>query len=209
MNTTILVDSALRLADMDGADALSLRRLAAEHHVTPMALYWHFSDKEQLLLSIAERIHASAVTVTVTEHAWDESLVIALTAIVDAYRAHPAVTALASARLLETPSGLAVLEGLLAALDAGGFSAARAAETAVALHAAIAWTIPVQSGSSRLVRRYLDERSRGVAGAVAGLDRVLDAADVLLSLGSSESFYERSVGLLVAGVRVLRDGDDS
>src|ERR1041384_6560467 len=44
-----VVQRALALADADGLDALTIRRLATELSVTPMALYWHFRNKEELL----------------------------------------------------------------------------------------------------------------------------------------------------------------
>ena len=44
-----VVDRALELADTDGVEALTIRRLAQDLGVTPMALYWHFRSKEALL----------------------------------------------------------------------------------------------------------------------------------------------------------------
>src|SRR5215472_898193 len=51
-----VVDRALRLADADGLEALTIRKLAAELGVTPMALYWHFRSKDELLEGLAERV---------------------------------------------------------------------------------------------------------------------------------------------------------
>ena len=47
-----VVQRALALADADGLDALTIRRLATELGVTPMALYWHFRNKEELLAGL-------------------------------------------------------------------------------------------------------------------------------------------------------------
>ena len=44
-----LVEAAMALADREGLDALTIRRLAGEIGVTPMALYWHVKDKDELL----------------------------------------------------------------------------------------------------------------------------------------------------------------
>src|SRR5258707_15683849 len=51
-----VVDRALALADRAGVDALTIRRLATELGVTPMALYWHFRSKEELIAGVADRI---------------------------------------------------------------------------------------------------------------------------------------------------------
>src|SRR2546421_6573212 len=37
-----VTENALKLADADGLDALTIRKLAQHLGVTPMALYWHF-----------------------------------------------------------------------------------------------------------------------------------------------------------------------
>ena len=42
LSRSAVVDRALELADREGIDALTIRRLAAELGVTPMALYWDF-----------------------------------------------------------------------------------------------------------------------------------------------------------------------
>ena len=46
----------MEFADADGLEAVTIRRLAQDLGVTPMALYWHFADKDALLLAIAERL---------------------------------------------------------------------------------------------------------------------------------------------------------
>src|SRR5947209_14202358 len=51
-----VTESALKLADADGLDALTIRKLAQHLGVTPMALYWHFPSKEELLESVAEQV---------------------------------------------------------------------------------------------------------------------------------------------------------
>src|SRR5579862_2663509 len=51
-----VVDRALKLADAAGLDALTIRKLAQDLGVTPMALYWHFRSKEDLLEGMAERV---------------------------------------------------------------------------------------------------------------------------------------------------------
>ena len=51
-----VTESALKLADADGLDALTIRKLAQHLGVTPMALYWHFRSKEDLLEGVAEQV---------------------------------------------------------------------------------------------------------------------------------------------------------
>ena len=51
-----MTERALELADADGLDALTIRKLAQQLGVTPMALYWHFRSKEDLLEGVAEQV---------------------------------------------------------------------------------------------------------------------------------------------------------
>src|SRR5579864_9075517 len=44
-----IVDAAVRVADADGLDAVSMGRVAAELGTAPMSLYRHVSAKEELL----------------------------------------------------------------------------------------------------------------------------------------------------------------
>jgi AcrR family transcriptional regulator len=49
-----IVSRALELGDAEGLDAVSLRRLATEFEVTPMALYRHVRDKQDLVNAMTE-----------------------------------------------------------------------------------------------------------------------------------------------------------
>jgi AcrR family transcriptional regulator len=48
--------AALRIADAEGLDAVSIRRLAAELDARPMSLYDHFASKNDLLDSMMEEV---------------------------------------------------------------------------------------------------------------------------------------------------------
>ena len=49
-----IVSRALKIGEAEGLDAVSLRRLASEFGVTPMALYRHVRDKQDLINAMAE-----------------------------------------------------------------------------------------------------------------------------------------------------------
>src|SRR5580704_14285830 len=50
-----IVDRALEIADAEGRDAITIRRLAQDFGVTPMALYWHVANKDELLAAMGDR----------------------------------------------------------------------------------------------------------------------------------------------------------
>ncbi len=51
-----VVDAATAILDNYGIADLTMRRLGRELNVSPGALYWHFSNKQQLLGAVADRI---------------------------------------------------------------------------------------------------------------------------------------------------------
>lgn len=62
-----IVDVAVELAQRDGLDALTMRRLADELGVTPMAAYRHVAGKDDLLQAMAERIWEELLSLPVDE----------------------------------------------------------------------------------------------------------------------------------------------
>lgn len=51
-----VVDAATAILDSYGIADLTMRRLARELNVSPGALYWHFTNKQELLGAVADRI---------------------------------------------------------------------------------------------------------------------------------------------------------
>lgn len=55
-----IVDAAIVVADADGADAVSMRRIAQVLRSGPMSLYWHVASKEHLLDLMLDALVAEA-----------------------------------------------------------------------------------------------------------------------------------------------------
>jgi TetR/AcrR family transcriptional regulator, tetracycline repressor protein len=118
-----VVDRALALADELGLDALTIRKLATELGVTPMALYWHFRGKEELIAGLADRIW-SEIDVTVDPAApWTEQIRGVFESLLAIMRAHPAAPALFMRveDKLHSESSLRVTEVVLEVLSRAGF----------------------------------------------------------------------------------------
>ncbi|HVH65102.1 MAG TPA: TetR/AcrR family transcriptional regulator [Candidatus Acidoferrum sp.] len=56
LTRAVIVARALELGTKEGLDAVSLRRLASEFGVTPMALYRHVRDKQDLVNAMTEAV---------------------------------------------------------------------------------------------------------------------------------------------------------
>ncbi|TMR37220.1 TetR/AcrR family transcriptional regulator, partial [Nonomuraea zeae] len=89
-----VVDRAMKIADTDGLQAVTIRRLAAELGVAPTALYWHVKNKDELLSALADHLLAPLVADVDPDRPWHERLRVMITALVEQARAHPYLSAL-------------------------------------------------------------------------------------------------------------------
>ena len=127
----VVLATALRLIDRDGADALSMRRLAQALGIDPMILYRHAPSKAALLDGVTEIVLAQ-LSVDRADPDWAGQL----RAVGRDFRrlalAHPHVVPLLVTRPLATPLGLRPrgtlrhLEDILTLLTRAGFSGADA-----------------------------------------------------------------------------------
>jgi AcrR family transcriptional regulator len=144
LSRALIVDRAIARADRDGIAAMSIRRLAAEFSVTPMALYWHFENKDALLDAMAERVAATLEFEDDRAASWQSRLRNVLGAILEGFSAHPWLPALVKGRIVAAPQYLATLETLLDAIRNAGydeFAAVSVADFAVDSLAAMSATI--------------------------------------------------------------------
>ncbi|MFI6361028.1 TetR/AcrR family transcriptional regulator [Streptomyces sp. NPDC050743] len=66
--------AALKLIDADGADTLTMRKLAAALDANPMSLYHHVPNKEAVLRGVAAMVGAEFRTVTQKDLPWQERI---------------------------------------------------------------------------------------------------------------------------------------
>ncbi|GAB2845101.1 hypothetical protein GCM10022221_50520 [Actinocorallia aurea] len=94
LNRDTVCEHALALADGEGLEAVTIRRLAKELGVTPMALYWHFKNKDELLDALAEHALRHVTANLRPEDPWEIRLRAITGTLLDALRAHPSLPAL-------------------------------------------------------------------------------------------------------------------
>jgi TetR/AcrR family transcriptional regulator, tetracycline repressor protein len=125
-----VTDRALKLADADGLDTLTIRKLAQDLGVTPMALYWHFRSKEDLLEGVAERVWGE-IDVNVDPSApWPDQLAGLLKSLVSVLRAHPSAPRLVLEHEKRNEAALRATEITLKVLRDAGFDPRYASEIA-------------------------------------------------------------------------------
>ena len=94
LSKATVAERALRLADEEGLEAVTIRRLAQELGVTPMALYWHFKSKDELLLGIVDYSLSGVRADRAAADPWQKQLRAMVEVLVRLMRDHPSLSAL-------------------------------------------------------------------------------------------------------------------
>jgi AcrR family transcriptional regulator len=116
-----LLLTALRIADTEGLDALSMRRLGAELGVDPMAAYRHVPNEKALLAGVVEAVLAGADVETDPSTPWKEQFRQVARAYRLAMLAHsPAVARLTATTPLNSVESLRIVEYGTAILTMAG-----------------------------------------------------------------------------------------
>jgi len=133
-----VIDAALALVESGGAEALTMRKLAAELGVSPTTIYWHVGNRDELVLAVVRRQAERQASRRIRGTDPADRVASATRNIWRSARAHRNVTALASqagaTTLLELPLEVA----LVAELEAAGVHGPRARDALRSLLACIA-----------------------------------------------------------------------
>ncbi|MFI5890433.1 TetR/AcrR family transcriptional regulator [Actinoplanes sp. NPDC051513] len=139
LSRAAVAERALRLGDQEGVEAVTIRRLAQELGVTPMALYWHFKNKDELLLGIVDHALSTVRADRSAADPWQKQLRAMVEALVTVMREHPSLAELMHAvDKTEGESFTRATNDALTLLTAAGFGIEEAYWVAShLLHAAI------------------------------------------------------------------------
>lgn len=203
-----VIRTAYDVVDREGLDALTIRHLANRLSVTPMALYWHFADKQALIDALVDQMWADARSILAQSTAPDQplaSLQHVIRAMVEAFRAHPTLATLAPMRVVECEAGLDIAEDALALLGRMGLTRRQAAFAArMALTSAI-MLVSSLPGVQLLDDESRDEIVRIKLAAISALPPqrypfVIAAGPDLVDCDNPEDYYSAGIDMIVAGV---------
>ncbi|MCO5971198.1 TetR/AcrR family transcriptional regulator C-terminal domain-containing protein [Actinoallomurus soli] len=169
-----IVEAAIRLADADGLDAVSLRKVAAALDAGPMRLYGYLSTKTELLDLMADAVYGE-IAPPAPDGDWRAALRSLAHGLREAALRHEWFADLLGGRPPLGPCALAYLEATLAALDgAPGFDDVDAVtQAAHTVNAYVIGAVRSEIAESRTERATgLDER-RWQAANGPYLDRLL------------------------------------
>lgn len=121
LRTQVIVATAVAIADSEGMEGVSMRRLGTELGAAPMSLYRYVADKDDLLLKMLDTALGEWRSPERGDASWRECLEAGARGLWQIFRRHPwLASALSLNRPPAIPSGIAWTEWVLAALDGHG-----------------------------------------------------------------------------------------
>jgi TetR/AcrR family tetracycline transcriptional repressor len=159
--------AARRIADAEGVDRLTMRRLAAELGVMPNALYTYVPDKEALLDALLDDLLADVDPGDpAAEEDWRDGLVRVMDASRRLLLAHPQLAPVFLARPALGPNAARLGEITLALLRRGGVEGERAVE---ALRVLLVYSLGFAAFQAPRLQTDSPARTEQVEAAYAGL----------------------------------------
>ncbi|MGP5077945.1 TetR/AcrR family transcriptional regulator [Brachybacterium alimentarium] len=222
ISTQSVTALAVDLANREGLDAVTIRRLAEEAGVTAMALYPHIGGRAELVELMLD--HVAGViyeAVTIPEGAdWRERVTAIAEANWASCQAHPWITDLTTGRPVPGPGSSTKYETELRALDGIGLTDIEMEHTLTALlslvHGTARATLAVQSSRAPGEDKDTDWWSNiepALTAAIGDEARFPIASRVSRTLGEQagkandpEGAYQRGISLILDGIEQLIDG---
>jgi AcrR family transcriptional regulator len=138
LSLNYLLRTAIGIADVEGFEAVSMRRLAAELDVGPMSLYRHVANKDELVMQMADDVFGEQALPDPGPAGWRAKLELVSRLQWTLCRRHLWLPrAVSFTRPLLAPNMMAHTEWTLRALDGLGLSMTTRMQEALALHSIV------------------------------------------------------------------------
>jgi AcrR family transcriptional regulator len=121
LNRERVLRAAVALADGEGIDAVSMRRLAQDLGVVPMALYKHVQNKDELLDGMVEVIIGD-IDASASADQWKAAVRERVLSARRALQRHPWARSVIETRTTKTPAVLDYMDSFAGMFLAGGLS---------------------------------------------------------------------------------------
>lgn len=194
----------MQLADRDGLGALTIRALAAECGVKPMAIYHHITNKEAILDAIVDAVYAE-IYCPKSDKPWREELATRSRSMRAALGRHPWALSMLEGRRNPGPEALDGHEACLQVLRSAAFSL-QATAHAYAILDAFVYGFSLQEAMLHQVD--LDDAAADLIGGIdlSGFPHMAEFASehVLTEDYSFGSSFEIGLGLTLDSLERLR-----
>ena len=122
LNRERVLRTAIDLADAEGIEAVTMRRLGQELGVEAMSLYNHVANKEDILIGIFEMV-VGEIELPSSGDSWKTALAASASSAYQASRRHPWSHTLMTSSSVVSPGRKRWMEAVLRTLRQAGFSA--------------------------------------------------------------------------------------
>ena len=116
-----ILRAAVALADEGGAESLSMRRLAQELGVVPMALYKHVANKDEMLDGMVDVV-VGEIDPPLADADWKSTIRERVLSARRALLRHPWASRVIESRTAPTPTVIGYMDEMIGILRKGGFS---------------------------------------------------------------------------------------
>ncbi|MFE5913895.1 TetR/AcrR family transcriptional regulator [Streptomyces wedmorensis] len=192
-----VVAAAIRLLGARGADAVSIRGIAAELGLAPNAVYTYFPDRAAVVGAVVEHLlgQTDLAALTSRDTPWRDRIHALATDLRHRLLAHPGAVHLLLSGPMDGPHALALGEALLAVLTDAGLAPTEAARAsyllivqvlgAIALEAA---ELPSPDPAPPIAERVATRREQLRAVPAHLYPRTAEAADTIAQFVSDEQY---------------------
>jgi AcrR family transcriptional regulator len=202
--------AAVAVADEGGVDALSMRKIAQQLGVVPMALYKHVANKDELLDGMVDVV-VGEIDPPAGGTDWKTAIRQRVLSARDALLRHPWASQVIESRTTATPAVLAYMDSMIGMFRAGGFSIDL---THHAMHAMgsrlLGFTQELFDDTADVSPEVQAEMLRQLAGTYPHITELVtaithDEASVV-GRGCDDQFeFEFALDLMLDGLERLRD----
>jgi AcrR family transcriptional regulator len=213
LNRERVLRAAVALADEGGVESLSMRRLAQELGVVPMALYKHVANKDELLDGMLDVV-VEEIDPPRSDVDWKTAVRERILSARRALLRHPWASSVMESRTEATPTVMAYFDSMIGMFRAGGFSMDL---THHAIHAMgsrmLGFSQELFNDTGDADREMEAEFYEAMAATYPSifelyLTVVHDDASVVGGRGCDDQFeFEFALDLLLDGLERRRDGD--
>jgi AcrR family transcriptional regulator len=201
--------AAVTLADQDGIESLSMRRLAEELDVVPMALYRHVANKDELLNGMVD-IVVGEIDPPTNGTNWKSAIRQRILSARRALLRHPWASEVIESRTNPSPVVMAYLDSIIGMFLAGGFSLDLTHHTMHAMGSRLLGFSQELFDDSVVLdpeaRARLERQLAGVYPNIIELTRAIyhDEASVVGPGCDDQAEFEFSLDLILNGLERLR-----
>lgn len=219
INVQRLVRTAIEIADGEGLDAVSMRRIATQLGVATMSLYRYVSGKDALIELMVDAVHGEHDDAMPADAGWRTRLEWAARREWRLYSRHPWVLQIvATPQPPVGPNVLADVERLMRALDGLGLDPVTMHWVAIAIGAQVQGAalllvneVEAQRRTGRTTEQWRSDKTPAIreildSGQFPMLTRLFEERDDVADIND---WFEFSLGRLLDGLAVFVDGRTS